>query len=280
MPRPSQGYKNSRGEPVPATGDINGRWMDRSRLLYWAFNRGREGCAKLYDDSALNIGACVHQMIELDLRDRLSRDIEFYATTTLPDPTQLEKATISFAAFRKWRAEFHVDPHTLESSLVSERLQFGGTLDVVAHIRGALGLLEFKTSNELYEDHVMQLAAYSILWEEAHPYEPLASFHVVLLPKDGGAPIHREFTREQLTPFRQKFELLRRAYDLDRITNSAKMLKGEPVAPSAAPEQPAPKPKAPRKPAAARERVTIPPRPSTMGEMLRAYGHLREGVRA
>src|SRR5262249_33004211 len=123
MPRPKEGYRNAAGQSIPAVGDINGRFMDRSRLLYWAFNRGKEGHKKLYDNGEINIGSTVHTMAELDLKDTAAADIEFYLQATLPDEGERAKAETSFAAFRAWRAEFHVRPFAQEVSLVSEKGQ-------------------------------------------------------------------------------------------------------------------------------------------------------------
>lgn len=269
MARPKQGYKNAAGQQIPATGDINGRFMNRERLLYWAFNRGKQGHAKLYDNSVLDIGTCVHTMAELDLQGRSESDIQFYLEATLPDPEEREKAANSFKAFRTWRSKFHVDCYKHEISLVSEKLQYGGTLDNIAFIRGGKGLLEFKTSSEVYEDHLMQMAAYSILWAENFPAEPLdAGYHLILLPKDGSKSVHREFSQEQLHPFRQKFWLYRQAYNYEAACNDPKMLAGSKVAPSYAP------------PAKPRVRIEARTAPMTMGELLRSYGHVKEGVRA
>ncbi len=276
MPRPKNGYFNAAGQPIPAVGDINGRFMDRSRLLYWAFNKGRSGAKKLYDNEAIDVGSAVHTLCELDLQGRSADDIAFYAKTTLPDPEMRAKAEASFRAFKMWRAEFHVSLIAQEISLVSERLQVGGTLDLVARIRRGRGLIEFKTSSEVYQDHLMQMAAYGILWLENHPNEPFdEGYHLILLPKDGSPPIHREFTGEQLNPFRQQFWCYRRAYDFDKMTSDPKVLAGCVVAPSIVPEQAPEKPK--RK---ARVSIPVTPKTMSMGELLRAYGHVREGVAA
>lgn len=281
MPRPKDGYKNAAGQPIPGTGDINGRFMDRSRLLYWAFNRGKEGHAKLYDNAALDIGTAVHTMAELDLKASPQRDIDFYLTATLPDPEQQAKAAAAFGAFRQWREQFHVRAIAQEISLVSEKLQFGGTLDTIAAIRRGRGLVDFKTtkSGEVYEDMLLQLAAYGILWAENHPATPLdEGYHLILLPKDGSEPIHREFTHEQLHPYRQKFWLYRKAFELDAMCNNPKVLNGVAVAPSVAPTQTdAPKAKrAAKTTPPPRERITVARRPASIGELLRAYGHVRE----
>jgi len=290
MPRPKDGYKNHAGQSIPGTGDINGRFMDRSRLLFWAFARGKQGHAKLYDNAALDIGTAVHTMAELDMKGQPQRDIDFYLNATLSDAEQKTKASAAFAAFRQWREAFHVRAYMQEISLVSEKLQYGGTLDTVAIIRGGLGLVDFKTTNtgEVYEDFLLQLAAYGILWAETHPDEPLTEgYHLILLPKDGSKPIHREFTHEQLHPYRQKFWLYRKAFDLDAICTDPATLNGVAVAPSpkpdAKPETVSPKAAvAAKRTKTTREKIIAdsPQRPLTMAETLRAYGHVREGVAA
>jgi hypothetical protein len=277
MARPREGYRNQAGQPVPGTTDITGRYMDRSRLLYWAFNKGRDGAKKLYDGVDLNIGTVVHQMAELDLKGQSAADIAFYAKTTLADPEQLEKAQTAFLAFKKWRAKFHIETYKQELSLVSEKYQFGGTLDNVAIIRNGLGLVDFKSSTkgDVYEDHVIQLAGYNILWEENFPLEPLSEgSHLIVLPKEGGEPVHRHWTRDQLKPFRKKFKLYRKAYALEQTTADPKVLAGAAVIASHAPKaKPTPREKI-------TPRIENQPRGMTMAEIMRAYGHVKEGVAA
>lgn len=284
MPRPKDGYKNSAGISIPGTSDITGRFMNRERLLYWAFSRGKQGHAKLYDNAALDIGTAVHAMAELDLKEQPQADIDFYLTATLRDSEDQVKAKAAFSSFRQWREAFHVRAEVQEVSLVSEKLQFGGTLDTVATIRNGLGLIDFKTtkSGEVYEDHVLQLAAYGILWDETHPEAPLTSgYHLIMLPKDGSKPIHREFTHDALHPFRQKFWCYRKALEFDRICNDPKVLQGIAVAPSITPETQtaAKKPKAER---AAKPKVVTASNAHllSMGELLRSYGHVRDGASA
>src|SRR5947209_119972 len=104
MPHPKEGYFNRAGDPIPGTTEITGRYMDRSRLLFWAFARGKQGHKQLYDNGAIDVGTAMHAMIELDLQGRSDEDIKFYVETTLRDPDQLDQARIAFKAYRKWRA--------------------------------------------------------------------------------------------------------------------------------------------------------------------------------
>jgi hypothetical protein len=269
MARPSNGYRNSAGQPIPGTTDITGRFKDYSGLMRWAFWCGKQGHAQLYDKSALDIGTCVHVMAEFSMRGQPDKDIEFYLTATLRDPEHQDKARTAFAAFLRWRSEFAVEAYKQEISLVSEALQFGGTLDAIATIRDGLGLVDFKTSKDavVYPEHLIQLAAYGILWDETHPNEPLtAGYHLIVLPKDGSKPVHREFTREQLHPHRQQFWLFRKAYDFDAACNDPMLLKGVPVKPS--------------KPKATKPAPKAPATPASIGELMRAYGLIREEARA
>lgn len=268
MPRPANGYRNAAGMAIPGTTDITKRFMNSKALLQWAFKRGQEGRSELYDDYEISIGSAVHMMAELDLQERSDVDIEHYVRTTLPDTTQRSKAETAFKAFRQWRDDFHVRLHIQEVSLISETLQFGGTIDTVAVIRNGLGLVDFKTSADgrVYEDMVLQLAAYGILWNETHPDEPLTQgYHLIVLPKDGSKPVHREFSDAAINPYRQKFWLYRKAYDLDKVCNNPKTLAGMTVAPSVAPV-----PKATRKPRAKASVHSVQP---SMAEILRSYGH-------
>lgn len=273
MPRPKEGYRNSAGEIIPGTTEVCGRYKDSSRLLYWAFNRGKQGLKALYDNSEINIGTCVHMMCELSLKGDTAENIQYYLNATLRDPEHREKATIAFESFCRWREKFHVEPHTQELSLVSEKHQFGGTPDTIAHVRNGLGLIDFKTSakGEVYEDHVIQLAAYSLLWQECKPNLPLSEgAHLILLPKDGARPVHKEYSWAHLEPYRRKFLLFRQAYELEKLTANPQALAGLEVAPSIAPEKPA----APaRKPRAKVEAISY--RDMSLAEIMRANGLLR-----
>lgn len=277
MPRPTEGYRNKAGDEIPGVSDITKRFKNPAALINWAYNQGRDGLPR-NGRAELDIGTAVHMMCELDLQGRPDDDIEFYITTTLRDPEQLEKARTAFKAFRQWRAKFHVEPYAQELSLVSEKHQFGGTFDTVAYIRNGLGLLDFKSSKDgaVYPDHVHQIAAYGMLWEETHPNEVLGQgYHLIMLPKDGSKPIHREFSWADLEPFREQFKHFRRAYEFDAHCTNSRVLKGIAVEPSIAPERPA---KTVRKPQA---RVQAPrPQYATMGELLRALHVEKEAVHA
>lgn len=53
-----------------------------------------------------------------------------------------------------------------EISLINERLGYAGTLDLIAEIEGQTWLIDFKTSNAIYNSYELQVAAYRALWRE------------------------------------------------------------------------------------------------------------------
>ena len=298
MPRPKNGYVNAAGQPIPGTHDPISRYMDQTALKIWAHKQGLAGLP-LYQRAAIDIGSTVHGMAELDLKSRPDREIEAYAHEALTVPDQLRKAFTSFQAFRNWREQCHVRAIAQEVAMVSETHQYGGTPDTIAMINGGLGLLDFKTSAKPYPDHLVALAAHGRLWEENNPQQPLSSYHLICLPKDGSAFRHHAYA--DLSQQWQLFTLWLDAYRLEKGCTLAKTAKA--AAPKVEVSAPIPKPRRPaRKPAASAvdrflAEAAAAPKPApvierpadvvtpliarapfTMTEILRAYGHIREGA--
>ncbi len=69
---------------------------------------------------------------------------------------------------------------------------------------GRAALVDFKSSKDLYPDHVCQVAAYSDLWDEAHPDLPISSWHILRWAPDG-AFHHHSLSAEQIAAGRRVF---------------------------------------------------------------------------
>ncbi len=284
MPRPSTGYRNAAGQPIPGTHDPIKRYMNSNGLIQWAYKRGKEGVA-LYDGQAVNIGSCVHMMAEMDLQCRSIDDIDYYLEQTLPIHGDRAAAVKAFAQFRAWRAQFHVEPVAQEVPLVSEIRQYGGTPDIIARIgNGGLALLDFKTSKDgtVYPDMLIAMAAHGMLWEENHPDQPLTGgYHLIVLPKDGSA--FRHFHYSNLDAYWQLFTMYLAAYRLDKACSKSEALEGQAVVASPAPATPPPLSLPPKAALKRQPRLRVAHSQEvpalSMAELLRSYGHV-EGVRA
>jgi hypothetical protein len=265
MPRPKQGYTNAAGEKVPGTNDITGRYGDKGALIHWAHKQGQAGLP-LYERSALDIGSAVHKMAELDLIGASDREIETSLHNYLSAPNHLEMANTSFRAFREWREQCRVRVIQQEISLVSERYQYGGTPDLIALVNNSVGILDFKTGKTVYPEMKIALAAHANLWNEANPKMTIDTYHLIVLPKDGGAFQHHAY--DDLGQEWRLFQLFREAYSLEQSTKNVNKSAARIKSAVSIDNPPNPKVK-PR----IRVKMQTTPQP-TMAEMLRAYGHI------
>jgi hypothetical protein len=230
MPRPKLGYFLKDGTKVPGVTDITGRFMDKGGLMHWAFQQGKKGMKSLYEkrDEAGEIGTIVHGMAELALKGRCHDEIQAYAQTAMPDLAMRRRAQSLFDQFDDWRGTYRVTPYKQETSLVSERHQYGGTNDLTLSVGNELAMLDIKTSPAVYPDNLIQLAGYKGLWDENFSDTPVrGGFHLLLIPKDGSGLKHYYYP--QLRKAWSQFMLYRQAYALDAELKDPRLLGGIPV---------------------------------------------------
>lgn len=219
MATPKAGYFLKDGTRVPGTTTVIGRFKDSGGLLYWAFEQGKlaqQGkIQKLYDkaEEAADIGTVAHEMIELWLRagdyekplDGLSED-------------HAKKAKKAFDNALNWidQTRIKIIPEYQELQLVSEKYRYGGTPDALGMWNNKLVLLDWKTSNGVYQDYLIQLAAYKNIWEENYPDKPITGgMYLCRFAKD--FPDFSAHYFEELDEAWEQFKLFRQAYDIDKI---------------------------------------------------------------
>lgn len=224
MPTPKDGYRLRDGTRVPSVTTINGRFKESGALMKWAcrvgFEQGKRGDFEpdLYKKSseAADIGTVAHGMVELTIKGNATPEVlEAYVTETLPAESRAA-AWSSYAAFNSWAKNYSVSFKQQEVSLVSEKHRFGGTLDAVGLINNdqgsGLALFDWKTSKAIYEDYLIQVAAYGALWNENNPDQPITEgFHLLRFAKQGGDFHHHHFPKldlewEQFLDFRKCYE--------------------------------------------------------------------------
>lgn len=208
MGRPTKGYFID-GERVPGVTTILGRFKESGGLIHWAWDLGMKGIDyKDARDSAANSGTLAHDMVEHYLG---GGDPE----TALKDADEglAEKARSAFAMYKQWEdsTKFRITP--LENPLVSKEYRFGGTPDALGELEGYLYVLDWKTSNAVYSDYLLQLAAYKHLLEE-HGYGGIKGFHLCRFSKEDADFSHHFYT--DLSDAWEMFKHLREAYELDK----------------------------------------------------------------
>jgi hypothetical protein len=76
-----------------------------------------------------------------------------------PIPSSIEPSIKAFLEFAL-KKNIQVDPDFVEKRLVNYEHRYAGTLDAIALIDGKLGILDIKTSQEIYRDYNLQTSAY------------------------------------------------------------------------------------------------------------------------
>jgi hypothetical protein len=225
MPTPKEGYYTRDGIRRPGTTTIIGRFKNSGALIKWAYRQGREHEAlarmgkpapsDLYEvtSEAANIGTAAHQMVEMTVDGE--NPLDSSALASLANDDQRQRAIKSHGNYVRWADMSKVKVVAQEMKLVSEMYMYGGTPDAIGEFAGELCLLDWKTSNSVYSDYLIQLAAYKNLWEENYPDRPLTGgAHLLRFSKDAGDFAHHYF--DDLSLGWELFKLYRQAYTLDQ----------------------------------------------------------------
>jgi hypothetical protein len=182
--------------------------------MFWAFEQGKAAergeIYKLYDkrDEAAEAGTLAHEMVENHIAGNPPPDVGLYP------PEVVKQALQGYENYLRWADTTKMEIVEQETPLVSEKYQFGGTLDAIM-VNGELALGDWKTSNSVYPDHIIQLAAYWKLWEENYPDRPITGgFHLCRFAKEHADFAHHYWA--ELDDAWEQFKLFRVAYDIDK----------------------------------------------------------------
>lgn len=224
MATPKLGYFID-GVKVPGTTTVIGRFKESGGLLQWAFRQGQSGAASLYEkrDEAADIGTRAHNMIERHINGEKTRDIL--------KSEESENAINAFEMYLKWEKQNKIKllSKYQEIQLVSPQYQFGGTPDAIGQFGKEILLLDWKTSNSVYPDYLIQLAAYQHLVNDGYV---MANGNPCGIKVGKGAHLLR-FSKEHadfghhyygnLDDAWEQFKLYRQAYEIDkRLKDRAK----------------------------------------------------------
>lgn len=222
MPHPKKGYHTKTGKRVPGVTTIINRFKNSSGLLYWAFEQGKKAergeVERLYEerDKAGEAGTLAHEFVETYIKDGI---IKFdYSSLSIKYNCSfdtIKQAEQGFENFKKWFDQSNLTVAHTEVQLVSEEHKFGGCNDLILSDNGRLAIGDIKTSNAIYPDHLIQIAAYGKLWDEAQLDDPITGgFHLLRFSKEH-ADFHHHYWSE-LDEAWEQFLLFRRAYEIDK----------------------------------------------------------------
>ena len=200
-------YRNAEGKRLPSVTTIIGKFKEAGGLIHWAWDLGIQGIDyRKVRDAAADAGTLAHTMVEADIRGLAQPEIDGH------DLAQFKKALSAFDAYREWKRQTKLEPCETEVSMICECHQMGGTLDTIM-VQGKRSLGDWKTSNSIYAEYLIQLAAYRHLWEVNHPDMPIeGGFHLLRFSKSEGDFTHHYWS--QLDDAWEAFCHMRPLYDL------------------------------------------------------------------
>lgn len=223
-----EAYRTADGTRVASVTTITGaRQANPEPLRIWSYRCGYEDAEKgLSPDpkrrvqAAADAGSIAHHMAENHIHGRLP--MEGLVLESL-EPSTLAAAQAGFAGFESWSRLMQVDYLATETPMVSEIHGYGGTPDAVGLVDGKVSLLDWKSSNAVYGDYLVQLAAYRELWNEVHPERPIEQCYLLRFgkgnPKEGipGGDFHfHSYTPEMMQIGWTAFAHLLALYTLDK----------------------------------------------------------------
>lgn len=217
-------YRLQDGTRVPGVTTILSRFKESGGLIHWAWNLGMEGKDYREErDAAADAGTMGHQLVEADIKGTVPaiKSAEAMKLTDEEWQTRYENGLRALEAYKTWKEGSRVEIIGSELPLVSERLRVGGCIDAVATINSELSLLDWKTSNRLYADYLIQIAAYREIWNENHPERLIESAHLVRFDKVYANFAHHYFGPEVLDEAVKAFRLMRELYDIDAFLKKA-----------------------------------------------------------
>lgn len=203
----------ARAEKLPSVSAIISRFKESNALIGWAYKMGKEG-KDLRAARELTVGVLVEQMVE----DHLLGTSRPLPAATVED---LEKARRCIDGFKVWATEHHVELVDRQVELTSAEHRFVGRVDAILRIDGDLATGDWKVTNGVYLDHLLQLAAYRILLRERDGDAAPKRSALIQIGKDDGTVHPHEWPSGTLDMAERLFLVLRAAWDLDKALKPA-----------------------------------------------------------
>ena len=204
-------YKTADGTRVPGVTTVLAV-LNKPYLVAWANKLGLEGIdASEYRDAMAGIGRLTHERILAHFRG-VEPDLSEYS------PKEVELSDNAMVSFYNWLKRGKIEPFVIEEPIVSSEYRFGGTPDLYCLINGERVLVDFKTGKAIYDEHKIQLAAYSHLLETIGHPSPEA--RIVRIGRDE----REDFEERIYTDLSLEWELFLHAkaiYDLKRRMSKA-----------------------------------------------------------
>lgn len=173
--------------------------INKPALMFWAANmaadhfRSQIVPGKAYDEieleaiwkeskrahtakkeSAGSLGTLVHKWVEA-----------YCANDNPPMPVN-EEAIGGIKRFLEWVEKHHVKFLSNEQPCYSKKYNYAGTIDGICQIDGKMYIFDLKTSSGIWDEYLIQVAAYKQARQEEFPNEKYAGCVILRVGKEDG----------------------------------------------------------------------------------------------
>ena len=127
---------------------------------------------------------------------------------------QIDQAENAYLKWLEWKKDKVLTPYLIETPLVSELFQYGGTPDFLGEVNGILKLVDLKTGYVGKEAYIQTCAYRELLIENGYP--PAGRILILGIPRTED----EKFVEIPYTDFEngwQYFKYLRQCYDLEKL---------------------------------------------------------------
>jgi hypothetical protein len=205
--------------------------LDKPALIYWAVNQAiislesslkpgvvfdevqikgildtAKTAHRMKKDKSADIGTMIHDWLEKFIKSRLAKE----NPPELPVNIEMRKAISSFF---EWARQNKVQLISSERKIYSKKYGYAGTLDLEAMVNGKRTIVDFKTSNAIYDEYFIQTSAYLMALEEETGQTYDGGAIILRLPKSQDGKFEaRGITREEANEFIDVFLSCLRIY--------------------------------------------------------------------
>jgi CRISPR/Cas system-associated exonuclease Cas4 (RecB family) len=205
--------------------------LDKPALLYWAVNQTilfLSGALKpgiildevqikevldqakmahrVKKDKSADLGTMIHEWLEKYIKARIAKGV----LPELPVNVEMRKAIDSFF---QWAKDNKVALISAERKIYSDKYGYAGTLDLEAIVNGKRTIIDFKTSNAIYDEYFIQASAYLMALEEELNKPVNGGVIILRLPKSQTDNLEvKQITREEANDFIDVFLSCLRIY--------------------------------------------------------------------
>lgn len=146
------------GLPVPRVSEIIKKCINKEYLIWWAARVGSKNMMTI-QNKATYVGTLAHRKIEHYI---LTGEEDFKLSTF--DESIIRQVNTSFKNFKLWLQRLNNAGYKLEKVIATELSvvcpYYGGTIDLVAQINGAIYIIDYKTSTKITYEYILQVCAY------------------------------------------------------------------------------------------------------------------------